>query len=72
MSFNATESAFEGFRLARRAPMAILAWAAAYIVFFAVFFAVAGGSLINIINLAEQIEQSAEPSMEDLLLVFRA
>ena len=41
MSFNATESAFEGFRLARRAPMALLAWAAAYIVFFAVFFAVA-------------------------------
>ncbi len=72
MSFNATESAFEGFRLARRAPMAILAWAAAYIVFFAVFFAVAGGSLINIINLAEQIEQSAEPSMEELMLVFRA
>lgn len=72
MSFNATESAFEGFRLARRAPMALLAWAAAYIVFFAVFFAVAGGSLINIINLAEQIEQSAEPSMDDLMVVFRA
>ncbi|MGN7099244.1 hypothetical protein [Brevundimonas diminuta] len=52
--------------------MALLAWAAAYIVFFAVFFAVAGGSLINIINLAEQIEQSAEPSMDDLMVVFRA
>lgn len=66
MSFNPTESAFEGFRLARRAPLALLAWAAAYIVFFVVFFAVAGGSLINIINLAQQIEQSAEPSMSDL------
>lgn len=72
MSFNATESAFEGFRLARRAPSAILAWAGAYVVFFAVFFAVAGGSLVNIINLAQQIEQSAEPSMEDLAVVFRA
>lgn len=72
MSFNATESAFEGFRLARRAPLAILAWAGAYVVFFAVFFAVAGGSLVNIINLAQQIEQSAEPSMEDLAVVFRA
>ncbi len=72
MSFNATESAFEGFRLARRAPMALLAWAAAYIVFFAVFFAVAGGSLINIINLAEQIEQSAEPSMSDLTSLGQA
>ncbi|WP_427792732.1 hypothetical protein [Brevundimonas diminuta] len=72
MSFNPTESAFEGFRLARRAPMAILAWAAAYIVFFAVFFAVAGGSLVNIINLAQQIEQSAEPSIDELMVVFRA
>ena len=72
MSFNATESAFEGFRLARRAPLAILAWAAAYLVFFAVFFAVAGGSLINIINLAAQIEQNAEPSMSDLATLGRA
>ncbi|MBN9480003.1 MAG: hypothetical protein J0I52_07185 [Bordetella sp.] len=72
MSFNATESAFEGFRLARRAPLAILAWAAAYLVFFAVFFAVAGGSLINIINLAAQIEQNAEPSMSDLATLGQA
>ncbi|AYG95965.1 hypothetical protein D8I30_12860 [Brevundimonas naejangsanensis] len=72
MSFNATESAFEGFRLARRAPWAILAWAAAYVVFFAVFFAVAGSSLIHIVTLAEQIEQSAEPSMSDLATLGQA
>lgn len=72
MSFNATESAFEGFRLARRAPWAILAWAAAYVVFFAVFFAVAGSSLIHIVTLAEQIQQSAEPSMSDLATLGQA
>lgn len=72
MSFNATESAFEGFRLARRAPWAILAWALAYMVFFAVFFAVAGSSLIHIVTLAEQVEQSAEPSMSDLATLGQA
>lgn len=72
MSFNATESAFEGFRLARRAPLAILAWAAAYVIFFAVFFAVAGGSLINVVTLAEQLQQSAEPSMEEMATIMRA
>lgn len=72
MSFNATESAFEGFRLARRAPLAILAWAAAYIVFFAVSFAVVGGSLVQIISLAQQIEQSVEPSMSDLMALGQA
>lgn len=72
MSFNATESAFEGFRLARRAPWAILAWALAYMVFFAAFFAVAGSNLIHIVTLAEQVEQSAEPSMSDLATLGRA
>lgn len=72
MSFNATESAFEGFRLARRAPMAILAWATAYIVFFAVFFAVAGGHLVNILNLAQQVQQSADPSMTDVTALMQA
>nr|WP_313632580.1 glycerophosphoryl diester phosphodiesterase membrane domain-containing protein [Brevundimonas naejangsanensis] len=72
MSFNATESAFEGFRLARRAPLAILAWAGAYVAFFAVFFIVAGGSLVNIISLAEQVEQNPSPSMSDLTMLGQA
>ena len=72
MSFNATESAFEGFRLARRAPLAILTWAGAYIAFFALFFAVAGGSLVTIISLAEQVEQNPSPSMDDLTMLGQA
>ncbi|EKY30263.1 hypothetical protein HMPREF0185_00609 [Brevundimonas diminuta 470-4] len=72
MSFNATESAFEGFRLARRAPLAILTWAGAYLAFFVLFFAVAGGSLVTIISLAEQVEQNPSPSMDDLTMLGQA
>ena len=72
MSFNATESAFEGFRLARRAPLAILAWAGAYGAFFVVFFIVAGGDLVNLLNLAEQVEQNPSPSMSDLSALGQA
>ncbi len=72
MSFNATESAFEGFRLARRAPLALLTWAGAYIAFFALFFAVAGGSLVTIISLAEQVEQNPSPSMSELSTLGQA
>lgn len=72
MSFNATESALEGFRLARRAPLAILTWALAYLVFFIVFFALAGSSLIHIVTLAEQVQGSAEPSISDLMALGQA
>lgn len=72
MSFNATESAFEGFRLARRAPWAILAWAGAYVALCAVVVAVAGTSLLHIVTLAAQVEQSAEPSIGDLMALWQA
>lgn len=71
MSFNATESAFEGFRLARRAPVAILAWSLAYAAFFVVFFVVGGRSLIHILTLIEQMKAS-EPSMAELSDLGRA
>jgi hypothetical protein len=71
MSFNATESAFEGFRLARRAPVAILAWSLAYAAFFVVFFVVGGRSLIHILTLIEQMKAS-EPSMAELSELGRA
>lgn len=72
MSFNATESSFEGFRLARRAPMALLAWSLAYVAFFVFFFVAAGSSLIDIVTLAEQIERSGEPAMSDLAALMQA
>lgn len=72
MSFNPTEAAFEGFRLARRSPLAIVAWALAYAVFFALFFLAAGSSLTTIISMAEQIEQTSQPSMEQLAPLMQA
>lgn len=72
MSFNPTDAAFEGFRLARRAPFAILAWALAYAVFFLAFFVVAGRSLVTIITMAEQIEQTSQPSMAQLEPLMQA
>lgn len=72
MSFNPTDAAFEGFRLARRAPVAILAWALAYAAFFLVFFGVAGGSLVTIISMAEQLEQTSQPSLEQLTPLMQA
>lgn len=72
MSFNATESSFEGFRLARRAPKALVAWSLAYVAFFVFFFGAAGGSLIQIITLAEEIERASEPSMSDMWSLMQA
>lgn len=71
MSFNATESAFEGFRLARRAPFAVMAWSLAYAAFFIVSFIVAGRSLIHVLSLAEQV-QGGEPSVEQFSELGRA
>ena len=48
MSFSATEAAFEGFRIVRRNPLAILFWGLAYVIFFVAFFALVGGQLATI------------------------
>ena len=45
MAFSATESAFEGFRLARRAPVAILLWALFYMAVTAVIVVKQGQEL---------------------------
>lgn len=71
MSFSATDAAFEGFRLARRAPLAILWWALAYLVMGAAVFAVAGASLVNMMATAEQLNQAADPTPEQLIPLFQ-
>ena len=45
MTFSATEAAFEGFRVVRRHPVALLFWGLAYAVQYAVVFALFGGPL---------------------------
>ena len=75
MAFSATESAFEGFRLARRAPMAILLWALFYLVLTAVVALAFGGMFVDFFQNIERLETSgAEPTMADVapLLSFYA
>lgn len=65
MSFSATDAAFEGFRIVRRNPLAILFWTLAYVIFFVAFFALVGGQLASIIAQAEAL-QGGEPDMAAL------
>lgn len=65
MTFSATEAAFEGFRLVRRHPLVILFWGLAYLVMFAVLFALFGGSLASIVATTESL-QGTQPSPGDL------
>lgn len=65
MRFSATEAAFEGFRIVRRHPLAILFWGLAYVLFFIAFFALVGGQLAGVIAQAEAL-QGGEPNVADL------
>jgi hypothetical protein len=62
MRFSATEAAFEGFRIVRRHPLAIVFWGLAYVIFFVAFFALVGGQLPGIMAQAEAL-QGGEPDM---------
>ncbi len=65
MSFSATEAAFEGFRIVRRNPLAILFWGLTYVIFFIAFFALVGGQMASIMAQAEAL-QGGEPDMAQL------
>ncbi|MFC5343285.1 hypothetical protein ACETK8_07605 [Brevundimonas staleyi] len=65
MTFSATEAAFEGFRVVRRHPLAILFWALAYAVFFAAFFGLFGSSLATLMATTESME-GGQASPQDL------
>lgn len=66
MAFSPTESAFEGFRLARRAPLTILLWALFYLVMTAVMFAVMGGAMANVFAAAQGMETGGEPTPAEM------
>ncbi len=65
MTFSASEAAFEGFRVVRRHPLAIVFWGLAYVAFFAVFFALFGGSLASLLATTESLE-TAQPGPAEL------
>jgi len=72
MTFSATDCAFEGFRLTRRAPLAVLLWAAAYAVFFGLLFLLVGPHFVTILSLISQMEGQTEPPLEAMEPLMQA
>lgn len=61
MAFSPTESAFEGFRLARRSPLTIVIWALFFVVMTAgILWLVGGGSMANFMEVAEDFERAGD------------
>jgi len=72
MTLPATDCAFEGFRLTRRAPKALLAWALAYGVFFTLFFLLAAPHLVTVMSLVTALEGNSNPSIEEIQPLMQA
>ena len=52
MRFSATEAAFEGFRVVRRHPLALVFWVLFYVATMAIGFALIGADLVNLLAAA--------------------
>lgn len=74
MTFSATDCAFEGFRLTRRAPVAVLTWAAVYVVFFGLLFLLVGSHFVTVLSVITQmqVQGQTEPPAEDMERLFQA
>lgn len=66
MTFSATDAAFEGFRLTRRAPVAVGLWALVYVVMMVVSLGLMGPALATLMAELQRIQGLASPQMEDL------
>ncbi|MGV8928657.1 MAG: hypothetical protein ACOH1E_02795 [Brevundimonas sp.] len=68
MAFSATDAAFEGFRVVRRHPMAVIFWALLYMVLFGAIFALAGGTIVSAMSTVNRLQAAGgPPSPEDLM-----
>ncbi|MFC0634469.1 hypothetical protein [Brevundimonas balnearis] len=66
MTFSATDAAFEGFRLTRRKPLAVLLWGLVYVLMILAVFGLIGGPIISFFAEMQRLQGAAEPSMEAL------
>src|SRR3546814_536746 len=57
MPFSITHAAFEGFRVMRRAPLAVVMWGVVYFACLALILAAVGTAVLSVIQGAETIEQ---------------
>lgn len=75
MSFSATDAAFEGFRLVRRNPMAIIVWTLIYaVVAIAQMFAMGGmmQSMLSMTEMMEGMEASPPTTMDGWMPLLTA
>jgi len=75
MAFSATDAAFEGFRLVRRNPMAIVVWSVLYFVLsLASLFASAHSmrGMVALTELLDGMESTPPASFQDILPIFEA
>ena len=72
MTFSATDAAFEGFRVVRRAPMSLVYWALFYVVVMAVAFAMMGPSLASAMAAAERLESVGTPTLDDFMPIINS
>lgn len=70
MAFSATDAAFEGFRVVRRHPMALIFWALFYAVMMIAALALVGGSIIGLMSAAESLESSGATSPEAFMPIL--
>lgn len=64
MRFSPTDAAFEGFRVVRRHPLALVAWTLFYLLTAAVSLAIVLQPLIRLMGVAEAFERSPPTSLE--------
>jgi hypothetical protein len=73
MGFSATEAAFEGFRVVRRKPLALVWWAGAYLLVMAMGFALIAAPLVNLMVAMQTLQSSsAAPDMTEFQPVWAA
>ncbi|MFN3668172.1 MAG: hypothetical protein ACK4VY_02615 [Brevundimonas sp.] len=70
MRFSATDAAFEGFRVVRRKPLALVFWSLFYIAVMTLALALVGGSVVGLMGLAEELEASGASSPEAYMPVL--
>lgn len=61
MGFSATEAAFEGFRVVRRKPLALVWWGLSYLLVMAVGFALIAPQLVNLMVAMQTLQASSGP-----------
>lgn len=72
MAFSATEAAFEGFRVVRRKPLALVFWSLFYVLLFGLAVAIVGRQIVNLAALSKDLEGSTSPSFEDMTPILDA